>query len=185
MHPEAAAVAALIGLVSSGDRAAFSKLYGLTNGKLFAVALHVLGNRADAEEAVQESFLKIWRRAGSYVPGPMSPISWLARIARNQAIDMFRARSPFATDISVMPDLVAPEPTPEEAALRASQRRRVDLLIDGLGRSKATLLRDAYLEGLSYAELSDKYAVPVNTVRTRLRRGLQEITGVPEAVALA
>ena len=168
-------IASLIERVAKGDRAAFDQLYIRTSGKLYGTCLKLLGSRADADEALQETYLKVWRRAASFTPGLYSPISWLAMIARNQAIDMLRARAPSADDIADLPELRGSGPSPEDATLIACQRRQVDLLIDGLDALKRPLVRDAYVEGLSYDQLAAKYLLPVNTVRTRLRRGLLEL----------
>ena len=87
-------IADLIARCSLRDRAAFRTLYQRTSAKLFGVVLRVLKNRAEAEEAIQEVYIKIWQRADRYVPGQYSPISWLVAIARNHALDMIRARRP-------------------------------------------------------------------------------------------
>ena len=167
----------LIGLVAAGDQAAFSQLYATTNAQLFGIALRVLHSRPDAEDALQEIYFKVWKRAASYRHGDYSPISWLAIIARNQAIDMLRSRAPIAIDISEMADLIGTDLTPEEELVKKSQRAHIDTCIDGLAKN-AALIREAYLEGVSYLELAKRHAVPVNTVRTRLRRGLAELRNV-------
>ena len=82
----------LIARVSLKDRAAFDLLYRATNAKLFGVCLRVLSDRAEAEEALQEVFVKIWTKADRFVVSELSPISWLVAIARNHAIDRIRAR---------------------------------------------------------------------------------------------
>ena len=174
MH-NSADLACMIERVAAGDRAAFDQLYIRTNGKLYGVSLKLLRSRADADEALQETYLKIWRRAASYTHGLYSPISWLSMIARNTAIDMIRARAPRADDIADLSELRGSGPSPEDATLTACQRPQVDLLINGLDALERPLVRDAYVEGLSYDQLAAKYVLPVNTVRTRLRRSLIEL----------
>ena len=88
---------------------------------------------------------------------------------------MICARAPRADDINDLPNLRGSDPSPEDETLIACQRRQVDLLIDGLDALKRPLVRDAYVEGLSYDQLAAKYVLPVNTVRTRLRRGLIQL----------
>lgn len=75
-----------------GDRSAFSALYTATSAKLFGVCLRVLGNQAEAEDALQDVFVKIWRNADRYQVNGLSPMTWLITIARNLAIDRLRAR---------------------------------------------------------------------------------------------
>ena len=109
-----------------GDRQAFARLYAAAGGKLYGVALRILGNRSDAEEAVQEAFVKIWHGAGRFQAGRGSAQGWLVSIARNQAIDALRARKAPARDISEMLDLADQGPTPEASAMGADERRRIE-----------------------------------------------------------
>ena len=141
-------------------------------GKLYGVALRILGNRSDAEEAVQEAFVKIWHGAGRFQAGRGSAQGWLVSIARNQAIDALRARKAPARDISEMLDLADQGPTPEASALGADDRRRIEGCLGTLPRDRATAVKAAYVEGWSYEELARRFDVPLNTMRTWLRRAL-------------
>lgn len=77
--------------VGREDRSAFARLYRLTSAKLFGICLRICGERAAAEDVLSEVYLTVWRRAGAFEPGRASPITWLATIARNRAIDWVRA----------------------------------------------------------------------------------------------
>src|SRR6185312_6720492 len=106
--PPSMEIADLIARCALRDRQAFSDLYQRTSAKLFGVSLRILRDRAEAEEALQEVYVKIWQRADRYAAGGYSPISWLVAIARNHALDKLRARKPVADDIDVaieIPDL--------------------------------------------------------------------------------
>src|SRR3982751_3739745 len=83
----------LIAAVAKGDQAAFERLYGATRAKLFGVVLRILRRQDLAEEVIQEAYVKIWNSAGRFDPGLASPITWMASIARNRAIDVVRKRS--------------------------------------------------------------------------------------------
>lgn len=155
-----------------GDRAAFRSLYAAAGPKLFGVSLRILQNRSDAEEAVQETFVKIWHNAGRYRPGRGSAIGWLVSIARNQAIDQLRARKAPTRDIADMVELADQGPTPEASAVGADERRRIDGCLDRLPDDRASAVRAAYLDGHSYDELAQRFGVPLNTMRTWLRRAL-------------
>ncbi len=162
----------LIGQVSLGDRQAFSRLYDLTNAKLFGVCLRVLRNKASAEDVLQETYMKIWRYADRYARGGTSPMTWLITIARNTAIDKLRAQRD-SEDIDGMADTLAgSDPTPEEVAVAAGEAGRIAACLGELEPPRDLAVRGAYLEGLSYAELSEKLDVPLNTIRTWLRRSL-------------
>ena len=162
----------LIGKVSLGDRRAFSELYDMTSAKLFGVCLRVLNNRASAEDVLQETYMKIWRYAERYASNGMSPMTWLITIARNTAIDKLRA-SRDGVDIDGVADtLVSSGPTPEQAAIAAGEAGRIADCLSQLEPPRDQAVRGAYLEGLSYADLSEKLSVPLNTIRTWLRRSL-------------
>ncbi|HZY68835.1 MAG TPA: sigma-70 family RNA polymerase sigma factor, partial [Devosia sp.] len=94
MAADTAQIADLISRCALRDRAAFRELYTRTSAKLFGVTLRILRDRSEAEEALQEVYVKIWQRADRYVPGGYSPISWLVAVARNHALDVLRARKP-------------------------------------------------------------------------------------------
>jgi RNA polymerase sigma-70 factor (ECF subfamily) len=158
-----------------GDRNAFRDLYAVTSSKLFGVALRILGHRGDAEEAVQEAFVKIWRGAGRFQPGRGSAMGWLVSIVRNQAIDTLRARKAPARDIADLPELADSGPTPEAAALGADDRRRIARCLGELPEDRAGAVQGAYLQGMSYDELARRYDVPLNTMRTWLRRSLLKL----------
>src|SRR5487761_2465557 len=99
MSQSTAEIDDLIARTALRDRAAFRDLYQRTSAKLFGVALRILKDRSEAEEALQEIYVKIWQRADRYAAGPYSPISWLVAIARNHALDILRARKPVADGI--------------------------------------------------------------------------------------
>src|SRR6187397_2192649 len=83
----------LIAAVAKGDEAAFERLYAATRAKLFGVVLRILRRQDLAEEVIQEAYVKIWNSAGQFNPGLSSPITWMASIARNRAIDVVRKRT--------------------------------------------------------------------------------------------
>ena len=90
----------LILRTSMHDRAAFDLLYKHTCAKLFGVCLRILGDSGEAEEAMQDVYVKIWTKADRYATSQLSPISWLVAIARNHSIDLIRARRPPAVDLA-------------------------------------------------------------------------------------
>jgi RNA polymerase sigma-70 factor (ECF subfamily) len=162
----------LIGRVSLGDRAAFSALYDRTSAKLFGVSLRILRERSQAQDALQETYVKVWRNASLFSGMGQSPMSWLIAIARNQAIDMLRARGRPAADLDEAATVEDAAPDPEQAALAGDEARRLALCLGELPAERAGALRAAYMEGYSYEELASRYKVPLNTMRTWLRRGL-------------
>ncbi len=165
-------IADLIARCALRDRMAFRTLYERTSAKLFGVTLRILKDRSEAEEAIQEIYVKVWQRADRYVAGNTSPISWLVAVARNHSLDILRARRPASADIDVALEIPDSGPTPERAAEDSQERGRIDQCLDTLEPERADAVRGAYLDGYSYEELANRYAVPLNTMRTWLRRSL-------------
>lgn len=165
----------LIARVSLKDREAFDLLYRATSAKLFGVCLRVLANRGEAEEALQEVFVKIWMKADRFVVSELSPISWLVAIARNHAIDRIRARSQRTAAIDDAVNIADDRPGPEAQAVADGERDRLGACLDELDADRAAAVRGAYLDGDSYAELAERFSVPLNTMRTWLRRSLMKL----------
>lgn len=157
------------------DRAAFGDLYRQTSSKLMGVLLRILGNRAEAEEALQEVFTRVWLRAGRFDPAKGAGITWLVALARNHAIDRLRSRKPEQSDDGEA-DLVADTtPRAETRLIAQGEARRIAECFGTLEPDRADAVRGAYLNGLSYQDLADQYSVPINTMRTWLRRSLLKL----------
>jgi RNA polymerase sigma-70 factor, ECF subfamily len=165
-------ISKLIVRVSLRDRAAFDLLYRHTSAKLYGVCLRILNDRAETDEAVQEVFVKVWTKADRFAVSDLSPISWLVAVARNHAIDRIRARRPRSEDIDEALDVADPNPGPESIAVASGENARIHGCLDELEDDRAAAVRGAYLNGDSYAELAERYSVPLNTMRTWLRRSL-------------
>lgn len=169
---DASDISLLVTKVGLGDRAAFRELYRATSAKLFGICLRVLKNRTDAEDVLQEVYIKIWNNAGSYQVSGYSPMTWLITIARNQSIDRLRVRRPDAFEISEAESIPDDAATPEQAALHAGEADRLRKCLEQLAPDRAQSVKAVYMEGYSYQELADRLNQPLNTVRTWLRRSL-------------
>jgi len=168
-----AEIETLIAKVSLGDRKAFEALYDATSAKLFGVILRVLKDKSAAEDALQDTYLKIWKNANRYASNGLSPMTWLITIARNTAIDRRRSTKP-TDDLADLEDtlVVAAEASPEATAIAASEARRIAGCMEELGADRRNAVKGAYLHGQSYADLAAQFNVPLNTMRTWLRRSL-------------
>lgn len=170
-----AKIEALIARCALGDRKAFDALYDATSGKLFAVCVRVLGKSISAEDAMQDAYIKIWSNADRYRVTGRSPMTWLITIARNTAIDRLRARRG-ESDLADYEGIIAAQgPTPEQSAIAASEANRIIHCLDTLPDDRRAAIKGAYLEGQSYTDLADRAGVPLNTMRTWLRRGLNAL----------
>lgn len=169
-HP----IAHLLARVALNDRAAFAQLYSETSAKLFAICLRILKDKRDAEDALQEIYIRVWHRAAGFDATAGSPLGWLNAVARNHAIDRLRARKPgsLPDGMDIAEAIADSGPTPEEAAMTASDGRRIDGCLSELDLDRADAIRRAYVEGESYLELAERFSVPLNTMRSWLRRSL-------------
>lgn len=168
-------IAALVGRVALRDRAAFAELYSQVAPKLFSVCLRILRDRGEAEDALQEVFVKIWQRAGRFAAAGHSVVAWLVTIARNHSIDVLRARRPTGESSDDDWQIADPAPGPEHAAMMKWEGKRIDRCMEELDSDRAVAVRSAYVDGLTYQELAERYDVPINTMRTWLRRSLLKL----------
>ncbi|MBQ9353927.1 MULTISPECIES: sigma-70 family RNA polymerase sigma factor [Phyllobacterium] len=173
MTPEG--ISELISRVALRDRSAFDKLYTSTSAKLFGVCLRILGNRSEAEDALQDIFVKIWNKADRFAVADTSPISWLVAIARNHSIDVLRARKPATAELEKAVGLAEPSLNPEQSAIASGETKRINECLDQLDSDRAAAVRGAYLNGESYDLLAIRHRVPLNTMRTWLRRSLMKL----------
>ena len=165
-------ISALLSQVGLGNRSAFGTLYDLTSAKLFGVCVRILRDRAEAEDAVQEVYIKIWHSAARFQQAGASPMSWLIAIARNQSIDKLRARRAPAVEIDEAFEVQDDAPGPEAALLAGDEKSKINQCLDQLPKERAEAVRAAYVEGYSYLELATRFQLPLNTLRTWLRRSL-------------
>jgi RNA polymerase sigma-70 factor (ECF subfamily) len=167
-------LADLLRRTRDGDHAAFQTLYERTSAKLFGVICRICDNRELAREALQESYVTIWQKAQLYDPAIASPISWMARIARNQAIDLRRLRSERISDRSDPHDEDAISLEPDQVSMleQSQTLRKLHECMTALSEESKSMVLLAYYEGWSREELAKKFERPVNTVKTALRRSL-------------
>lgn len=161
--------------IAAGSRNDFARYYRANSNLVFGILLRMLRDRADAEEVLQEVFVRVWTRAGRYDPALANPQTWLVAITRNAAIDRLRARQSRPLTAPLCPDMPGSAPSPEAQAVASDQRSRLDHCLSLLEDDKAQAVRDAYLEGWSYEELARRSGVPLNTMKTWLRRSLHRL----------
>ncbi|MGL4319707.1 MAG: sigma-70 family RNA polymerase sigma factor [Paracoccaceae bacterium] len=168
-------MAELLRQVAQGDRAAFRLLYADTSNALFGVLMRMLRNRANAEDGLQEVYARIWQRAASFAENRGSGMTWMMTIARNYAIDQRRQRHLLAVDDVEVDELVDPGFSQDDRLMAQGTADRIWFCLGQLEARQADCIKQAYLNGLSYADLAARYVVPVNTMRTWLRRGLMKL----------
>ncbi|MGJ4943006.1 sigma-70 family RNA polymerase sigma factor [Bradyrhizobium sp. HKCCYLS1011] len=166
----------LLAAVARGDEAAFERLYTATRAKLYGVVLRILRRQDLAEEVVQETYVKVWHSAAQFNPAVSSPITWMAAIARNRAIDLVRKRGELSLEEAPDAMEVAAE-TPDPLARRemSEELRRLLECVGQLEPDRQKLVLLAYYNGWSREQLAAKFGAPVNTVKTWLRRSMMDI----------
>jgi RNA polymerase sigma-70 factor (ECF subfamily) len=147
------------------------------------VCLRILKDRDDAEDVMQEVYVSVWRRAGSFDPARASPITWLATIARNRAIDRLRSRASRGSSAPVEAILEMADERPDGFAVAAAKDEgaRVHHCLSTLEGRAQEMIRVAFFEGLSYSDLAARAGVPLGTCKSWIRRGLQRLRDCLEA----
>ena len=171
---------------AGGDRGAFSEMYRLTSAKLFGICLRICHSQTLAEDVLVDVYHTVWLRADAFDPARASPITWLATLARNRAIDAVRRVRPSrAIPLDDAPEVADANPRADEMLLRDERERRLHLCLDALEAEQALMIRRAFFEGLTYAELATRMAVPLGTMKSRVRRGLSRLRSCLDADGLA
>ncbi|MCX2922344.1 sigma-70 family RNA polymerase sigma factor [Streptomyces sp. NEAU-W12] len=164
----------LVGRVALGDEEAFAGVYDAVAGPVLGVVRAVLRDQAQSEEVTQEVLVEVWRTSPRYRPDRGTAINWILTLAHRRAVDRVRsvdaaaARDHKAALLDRLPeyDEVAEH---VEARLEREQVRRCLRTLTELQRQAVTL---AYYRGLTYREVAEALALPLGTVKTRLRDGL-------------
>jgi RNA polymerase sigma-70 factor (ECF subfamily) len=168
----------LLAAVAKQDVAAFERLYEATRAKLYGVLLRILGRPELAEEVMQETYLKVWRMADKFAPAIATPITWMVALARNRAIDIVRKKGEISIeDAPQALEIAADTPTPLARREMTEELRRLLSCLGKLDPEKQRILLLAYYSGWSRDQLAKKLDIPVNTIKTWLRRSLLEIRG--------
>lgn len=150
---------------AGGDRVAFRRLYDLTNGRLFGMAMLLLRRRDVAEDALQDAYLRIWSRARSFDPQRGAAWPWIIQIVRNAAVDRLRQDRRLLDDVSDHAETLIAATVPVDASLDVA--RALGTLPDDQ-RSAVVLM---YMHGLTCQEIAGHLGAPLGTVKSWIRRG--------------
>lgn len=167
----------LLPLVAGGDHRAFEDLYGMVSGPVYGLVRRVLRDPAQSEEVTQEALLEVWRTAARFDPRRGSALAWILTLAHRRAVDRVRsARSAADREARVGGQSEGPafDQVAEavEGQLEREWVRGCLARLTELQRQSVTL---AYYEGYSYREVAHRLAVPLGTVKTRMRDGLTRL----------
>jgi RNA polymerase sigma factor (sigma-70 family) len=165
---------AALARIAGGDRHALQFLYRETAAKLFAVCHRILSDRGEAEDVLQDVYITVWRRAGTFNPDRASPITWLVAIARNRSIDRLRSvpRANRSREIDEASQLSDSTPTALAQLETNQEHQRLSKCLDELEPRHAGAIRSAFFEGATYDELAQRMNVPLGTMKSWIRRSL-------------
>ena len=176
MLASSADISLLLARVAGGDRKAFADLYEATAPKLYGIVLRILRRRDEADEVAQDVYVKIWQRAGDFDPARASPITWMATIARNRALDeVRRARVDTVSDEIALDRAADPGRSALAEVEADADMRQLETCLAALDGDRGSMVRLAYLDGLSRQDLADRFGQPVGTIKTWLHRSLKQL----------
>lgn len=162
---------------------ALRELYDQTSTKLYGLAVKVLGNREWAEDVLQEAFITIWRSAADYRATLSPPLAWMGMIVRSRALDFLRRRSAERIDRAqeldeaITETVAGDSPDPLDTTQASEQAWALHECLRKLEARQREVLSLAYLRDLSHGELAKQLKLPLGTVKTWIRRGLEQLRG--------
>ncbi|HEX8967116.1 MAG TPA: sigma-70 family RNA polymerase sigma factor [Chloroflexota bacterium] len=189
----------LVASVTRGEARALERIYERHARGVYSLAVRLLGDGAAAEEVVQETFLKLWRQPSAYQPGRGRLLPWLLGVAHHHAVDLLRRRqleqrhratNPGQANHDGLADLVdnlglmSADNDPQAQAGAFDQRQAVGNALARLSREQRLPLELAYYHGLTQLEVATLLNVPLGTIKTRMRLGLQQLRKMPELTTL-
>ena len=163
---------AALARIAGGDRAALRQVYRDTSAKLFAVCMRILHDEAEAEDVLQDVYITVWRRAGTFDPARASPITWLVAVARHRTIDRLRAGAARSQTLDEAAGVGDDAPSALDQIESSDEYRRLMNCLGELELRHAGAVRSAFLEGVTYEELAQRMNVPLGTMKSWIRRSL-------------
>lgn len=173
----------MVARMAAGDERALGELYDRHARVAYALAYAIVGERADADEVVVDTFGQAWRTAGQFESGRGRVAAWLATITRTRALDLVRARGRRSRALERAAWLsgegvaspVAAGDAPDRDAERAEARCLVTRALAELPESQRRAIELAYFGGLSQSEIATELGEPLGTVKTRIRDGMTKL----------
>ena len=168
----------LMQAVAEGDESAIDTLYDRFGTFVYRCVCQALSNRAEAEDAVQEIFVRLWKTADRYDPSRAKLVTWVMLIAKRHAIDGLRRKQVRPTNLSLEGDPAGRPGVIEEGSLKEGRDEQRQLLLDRIGELPALqqeVLTRAYLQGFTLREVAEQLDAPLGTVKSALSRGLARL----------
>lgn len=168
--------AADLARVAQGDRAAFESLYDRFAARVYGLLIRMLRNTREAEDAMQETFWQIWDHANRYDSSRADPEAWIIMLARSRGIDQLRKRNQKV--VSAGQEKLAAAAAPAEQTVELERSEAIAQTVFALSRLPAEQrgpIELSFYNGLSHQEISEQLSIPLGTVKTRIRTGMQRL----------
>jgi RNA polymerase sigma-70 factor, ECF subfamily len=168
----------LLRRISGGDRAAFAEFYDLYSSLFFSVAVKILNDQKEAEDVLQDVFIQIWEKAGSFDPKLGKPVGWAMAFVRNKAIDRIRAsqrRSELVENAAAADPTQTDAPTANETLCGREKAELIRSAVTGLPAEQRQAIEMAFFTGLTQNEISERLREPLGTIKARIRRGMLKL----------
>jgi RNA polymerase sigma-70 factor (ECF subfamily) len=181
--PTDAELIALLDRVALQDPVALKHLYDGVSGKLYGLALRVVGQTEAAEDVLQHAFLQVWRTADRYRATLSPPMAWLCLIVRSRALDHLRQHATergharLVWDSDLADTLAGDDPSPPDTTQASQAAQALHGCLAQLDKRQREVVSLAYLRDLSHGELAQQLQLPLGTVKTWIRRGLDQLRG--------
>ena len=185
MPPNDTQLIAWLDAAATGNAAALKNLYDATAGRLYGLAMKICRDADMAQDVLQESFVQVWRNAADYRASLSPPLAWMGLIVRSRALDALRRRKAARLDVSdplegddddgPLAQLAHPDVGPDEQLQKSQVARALHACLDKLEAKQRDVVALAYLKDLSHTELAAQLQLPLGTVKSWIRRGLDHL----------
>ena len=176
----------LMNRIKARDSNALEQLYDLYNALLYGLVIPIVKKREEAEDVVQEVFLKIWEKASTFDDERGNVYSWIVTLARNRAIDRIRSKG-YKSQQKVSTSISEPEFTleadtidPLETTIYSDRAELVNRALEQIPENQREVIEIAYYKGMTQSEIADHLDLPLGTVKTRTRLGMMKLRDILE-----
>lgn len=180
----------LLQLIAKRNADAFEALYDRHAQIIYNLLLRIIGEASTAEELVQECFWQVWQKASDY-RGAGAGAAWIYRIARNRGLDRLRQRNARPQTVALELEEVSAgstrygqSPSVETAVEQSWEQQQVRQSLASIPEEQRVILELAYFEGMTQSEIADYLALPIGTIKSRIRLGVEKLERLLGATGL-
>ncbi len=159
--------------IQTGSQDAMAQLYQSRWRLVFDCALRIVRDFETAEEVAQDTFFQIWKNANSYDPTRGNPLAWIMKIASSRALDRLRRNRKERLQEELPAEIAGTGPSPENLYVMNVQRYTLEQAVTALPAIHREAVQMAFYDGYTHSEIAEVCRIPLGTVKTRVRRGLE------------